>query len=69
MLKELTGFHMEKVFTETEFQTNHVCLGTVSYKTLMGVQLFIKSLEFSGAAKQILNWVRFKQTPTKKTVK
>ena len=55
MLKELTGFHMEKVFTETEFQTNHVCLGTVSYKTLMGVQLFIKSLEFSGAAKQIIN--------------
>ena len=40
MLKELTGFHMEKAFTETEFQINHACLETVSYKTLMGVQLF-----------------------------
>ena len=38
MLWELTGFHMEKVFTAREFQTNYnVCVETVIYKSLMGV--------------------------------
>ena len=32
---------MEKAFAEGEFQTNHkVCFETVSYKNIMGVQVF-----------------------------
>ena len=51
---------MEKAFTEREFQTNYdACFEKVSYKSLMGVQVF------PGAAKQIINCVRSKQTPRK----
>ena len=43
MLKVLTGFHMEKSFTEREFQTNdNVCVEKNSYKNLMVVQVFYK---------------------------
>ena len=30
---------MEKPFTETEFQTIYVCIETVSYNSLIGVQV------------------------------
>ena len=47
----MTGFHMEKAFTEREFQINHnVCVQEVSCKSLMEGQVFI-NLEFSRAAK------------------
>ena len=50
---------MEKAFTEKEFLTNfNVCVKTVIKATWM----FKLSLEFSGAAKQIINCIRFKQT-------
>ena len=46
MLQELAGFHMEKAFTEREFATNYnFCVEKVSYKSLMGVQVFY---EFPG---------------------
>ena len=50
---ELTGFYMEKAFTEREFQTNHnVCFETV--KVSFVFKYSIESLEFSGAAKLII---------------
>ena len=47
----MTGFHMEKAFTETEFQINDdVCVQEVNCKSLMEGQVCI-NLEFSRAAK------------------
>ena len=59
---------MEKAFTEREFQTNH----NVRFETVKVSFVFkysIESLEFSGAAKQIIICVKFKQTPGKTTAK
>ena len=61
MFKVLTGFHMEKVSTEREFQTNdNVCVEKISYKNLMGVQVFYKFRIFSSS--QTNNKLRKTQT-------
>ena len=67
--QELTGFHMEKAFTEKEFQTNYsVCVKKLVIKASWVFKYSI-SLKFSGATKQKTNCVRSKQIPRKKPAK
>lgn len=64
----MDGFHMEKAFSEREFQTiDNVCIETVIIVSC--VFKYSKSLVFSGTTTEIINCIKSKQTRRKTTVK